>query len=284
MIEEVAPGVFAYAHEFVEGKNGVVIGARTGLAIDCGNFDADGEAMAAFLRAQGRTPDRLALTHGHGDHLLGGAAFREAEIYAHALTPGVIRRQLDGWARRWETTPEDAAARVIWPTVTFTEELRLDVGGKTVRMFPTPGHSEDGVGVLVEEHGILFAGDSVATGIAPAIGDGDSRVMEATLGRLAEMEFAVLVPGHGPLLRGAEAIREWLLWVQSYLAGVRQCVRAALDAGADAETAIDAAAFDAFIGERLPRDRHGMPRRHRLAVEKIVSEEIAAIAAREESR
>jgi cyclase len=273
MFEEIRPGIFSVDHRVVEGKNGVILGRRIALAIDGGNDPEEGEATAAFLRERGRSPDRLALTHGHGDHVLGAAALAGGEVFAHAATPAVIRRQLAGWAERWGISVEQAAARVVRPTVTFSQELRIDLGDRTLHLFPTPGHSEDSVSVLVEEEGVLFAGDTAVTGIVPAIGDGDGRQLEASLRMLAGLEIEILVPGHGPILRGRAIVREWLLWLGDYLAGVRAFARDRLARGDAPEAIADAAGFAAFIGDRLAADRHGMPRRHRATVVKIIEEE-----------
>jgi cyclase len=272
MFTEVAPGVFSAEHRTVEGKNGVVLGARGALAIDSGNDLDEGRALAGFIRAQGRRPDRLALTHGHGDHILGSGAFEEAEIFAHLLTPEVMRAQIPPTAARTGESTAAVAASLGWPSVTFTGELRLDLGGKRVRIFPTPGHSPDGVAIYLVEDRVLFAGDTVVTGIVPAIGDGHSGAMEASLRTLARLDIAVLVAGHGPVLYGGATIRDWLDWQAGYLAGVRRFVAAELDRGSDPAAVAGAADYDRFIGDRLPADRHGMVRRHRAAVAKIVAE------------
>src|SRR5829696_4319928 len=91
---EIAPGVFWVAQAVLEGKNGVVIGQRAALAIDSGNSPADGQAIVDLIRARGQRPDRLAFTHGHGDHVIGSSAFRGAEVFAHSRAPAVIRRHL----------------------------------------------------------------------------------------------------------------------------------------------------------------------------------------------
>jgi glyoxylase-like metal-dependent hydrolase (beta-lactamase superfamily II) len=274
MFTELAPGVFAVDHRVVEGKNGVIFGRRIALAIDTGIDPEEGQAVAEFIRSRGMTPDRLALTHGHGDHVLGGAALAGGEVFAHSAAPAVIGRHLPGWAERAGLAPEEMAARLPMPTVTFSEELRIDLGGRIARLFPAPGHSEDGICVLLEVERILFAGDSVVTGIVPAIGDGDSRTLEASLRRLAGMEIDVLVAGHGPILKGAERVRAWIEWLAQYLAGIRAAVQAELDQGCDPATVADRVEFRAFIGDRLPQDRHGMPRRHRDTVEKIIAEAV----------
>jgi hypothetical protein len=41
----------------------------------------------------------------------------------------------------------------------------------------------------------------------------------------------------------------------------------------DPEAAADAASYDELIGDRLPAERHGMPRRHRDTVLRITHEE-----------
>jgi glyoxylase-like metal-dependent hydrolase (beta-lactamase superfamily II) len=228
--------------------------------------------MAGFIQARGGKPNRLILTHGHGDHILGGAAFAGAEIFAHMKTPEVIQRQLAGWAGRSGESVEQVAARLIWPTVTFQEVLRLDLGNRQLYLFSSPGHSQDGVCIYLEAEHILFAGDTVSTGIVPAISDGNSLEMESSLGRLLEMEIDTLVPGHGPVLYGAEAIHDWLSWQINYLAGVRTLVQTGLHRGEDPETLADAVEYELFVGDRLPAEQHTMPKRHRLAVQKIILE------------
>jgi cyclase len=273
MFTEIAPNIFSVDHQVAEGKNGILFGARGALAIDAGNYPEEGQAVAAFIRERGAAPNRLALTHGHGDHILGGGAFRDAEIYAHAATPAVIRRQIPAWAERSGESAAQVEARLIWPTVTYTDELWISLGDRHVHFFPTPGHSEDGVCAYVLEDRVLFAGDTVVTGIVPAIGDGDSRQLEASLRRLAAMEIDVLVAGHGPVFHGRERIREWLHWLAAYLVGVRAAVQRSLDAGQQPEAVADAVTFERHIGDRLPVEKHGMPRRHRNTVMKIVEEE-----------
>lgn len=198
------------------------------------------------------------------------------EVFAHANTPAVIGRQIPAWAKRWEIDEAEAARRVLWPTVTFSDELSIDLGGKSVRLFPTPGHSADGVSALVLEDGVLIGGDAIVTGIVPAIGDGDSSELEASLRSLVSVEIEVLVPGHGPVIHGRDEARDWIQWEADYLAAVRERVREMLGEGRSPAAAVEAAGYDEFVGDRLPRDRHNMPKRHRNTVEKIAEEEEAS--------
>ena len=53
----------------------------------------------------------------------------------------------------------------------------------------------------------------------------------------------------------------------------RKAVRKALSRGVQAEEVAKQIGFDEFIGDRLSRDRNGMPQRHLNTVAKIVEEE-----------
>lgn len=184
-----------------------------------------------------------------------------------------MRRQVAAWARGWQVSEAEAAARVPWPTLTFVDELRVHLGGdRSLRLFRTPGHSADGVSILVEDCAVLVAGDCAATGIVPALGDGDGRTLEASLRLLEGMDIEVLVPGHGPVVRGAD-VGDWLRWGADYLRGVRERVREQLRAGVPIERVAAAVPYAEFVGQRLSRQRHGMPSRHDAAVAKIIEEE-----------
>ncbi|MDQ3701712.1 MAG: MBL fold metallo-hydrolase [Chloroflexota bacterium] len=266
MAEQVTRGVFTTGHRVVEGKNGIVVGTQRVLAIDSGTDTCEGQEMVDLVHGLGRAPSYLALTHGHGDHAYGAAAFRAAsvDVLSHASCSRVIERHLSLRLERSGRARAAVAPEIAWPTITFPDQLRLDLGGKHVRLFHTPGHSADSVCVYVEEDRVLFGGDTVVTAIVPAFGGGNSQQMEASLRRLAALEIKVLVPGHGPVIRGAPAAREWLEWMADYLSSLRRHVSASLAAGRDAAAIVEALDYDSFLG-----------RRHQGAARQLVREELA---------
>jgi cyclase len=276
MIYEIAQGVFNVKHRWIDGNNGIVFGKRRAVAIDASAYHDEGEAMAEFIRSQGYHPLWLALTHGHVDHIGGGLAFAQAEIFAHATTSTVIYNQLPGWAEKSGLSTEEEAAQTIWPTVTFDDKLQIDLGGRWLFLFATPGHSEDSICIYLPDERLLFTGDTVSTATVPAIADGDSRILERSLRELLNLNIEILVPGHGPLLTGERQIREWLHWMIGYITSLRQYVNESLDHGEDPDNIVSFASYERFVGQRLPVDQHHMPRRHQMTVAKIVEEEIAA--------
>lgn len=278
MFSEIAPDIFAVEHQVAEGKNGIIFGGRATLAIDAGTHLDEGQVMLDLIQARERTPDYLIFTHGHPDHVLGSGAFTGAKVIAHSLTPAEIRRLLPKWAEMYDTSVAQLEAQIAWPTLTFSDELRLDLGGRYVRLFPTPGHSQDGISVYVEEDRMLIAGDAVVTSIVPAIGDGDSRVLETTLHKLLAMDIEVLMPGHGQVVHGADKVQDALEWIINYLIAVRDSVQGALGRGLEPNAIADQVGYDQFIGDHLPKDKYKMPSRHRDTVNKIIKEEIEIVA------
>ena len=281
MPTEIAPGVYTLDHRVVEGKNAVLFGARGALAIDCGT-DPD-EGRASLNLAKGRRPESLwlAMTHCHGDHALGSAAFLEigCEVVAHDAFASNLQRHLARRASREDgASGDDMEGRLVWPTLTFSDELRLDLGGKTLRFLHTPGHSADSCCVFVEEEKILFGGDTVVTCIPPAFGDGDSRELEGSIGRLRELPVETLVPGHGPVLRGAEQIRGHLEWMVGYLRVTRAAVERTRREGREewVEAAIGEAPAERVYGAHMVMDRHRNDGRHRATVVKLIEELVAA--------
>jgi cyclase len=271
-VTEVLPGLYTSDHQVAEGKNAIILGERGALAVDVGTYPEEGQIMADFIRSQGYTPNRVILTHGHGDHVLGGAAFAGSEVYARIETPDVCRRFLRALAERQGAPVAPLLAQALWPTVMYSAELLIDLDDKRVRLFPTPGHSVDGISVYIEEQRALIAGDSVVTSIIPAIGDGDSRVLESTLRGLLTLQIDVLIPGHGAVVYGADAVRDTLNWLIGYLNRVRAAVRQ-LDSALNHEQVADQITYEHFVGDRLPADQYGMPTRHRNTVLKIIEEE-----------
>jgi glyoxylase-like metal-dependent hydrolase (beta-lactamase superfamily II) len=277
MIKEIADRIFSSDHAVADGKNAIIFGRRSALAIDCGTHQAEGDAMAAFIRDKGFGATRLVLTHCHTDHILGGKAFEHAEVIAHKNAPAVIQRHLGTFARVWKTTPDEVSRTILRPTILFSGELTIDLGDRTVRLLYTPGHSEDHISVYVDDQQLLIAGDAVVNGIIPAFSDGDSRILQSTIEGLLRYPIKGLLPGHGFFIDGEKNVQSTLHWITGYLTNVRAGVRAAQATGASRDAAIAAADFDRLVGDRLPVDK--MLQRHRNSVGKIFDEEAAALAA-----
>ena len=267
---QLAPGVFWLPQSMLGGKIGVVAGSRAALAIDSGNATADGAASAALIRSLGHSPTRLFLTHAHGDHVLGSPAFPDADLIAHAAFPATLRRHLLNMAKN-QNRP-NLAAELPPPTILFSHELTLDLGGQTVHLAHSPGHSPDSAYAFVLEDRILFTGDTAVTNLTPVANDGDTRLLESALRHLATLDAETLVPGHGPLVHGRENVRAALLWPADYLSSLRTHITSLLKEGTPPDSIVDKCPYDHFVADHFAPAGARPEKPHQLTAAKVLAE------------
>jgi glyoxylase-like metal-dependent hydrolase (beta-lactamase superfamily II) len=103
-------------------------------------------------------------------------------------------------------------------------ELTLRVGKKNLILSTTPGHSGDGISVLVEEDRILFAGDAFMP--LPYIVDGNVDEIMTSIKHIGRMGLENIVQGHGDVILRGEidaAVKENL----NYLTTIKRSVKSA---------------------------------------------------------
>lgn len=112
----------------------------------------------------------------------------------------------------------------VAPTLTFEDELTLHRDGRTLRFLHAPGHTRGDLVLFLPEAKVLVGGDLVDD--LPFGGHGSPAAWLATLRRLADLDFEVMVPGHGPLHRGKEHLRTLIRLVETIRAQVGVAVAA----------------------------------------------------------
>lgn len=151
----------------------LLIGKERALLIDCGYGYEDIHPIISSITDK---PVSLAVTHGDPDHALGAMHFDQVMI--HPLDYGkllfndnsdVKGKMLD---HRINKMPEvkniiDYDKYVIHSTVRdavpvfLSDGQMIDLGGKQIKVFHTPGHSYGHVMYLDMEKGRLFTGDQL---------------------------------------------------------------------------------------------------------------------------
>ncbi|MEX2283756.1 MAG: MBL fold metallo-hydrolase [Gemmatimonadota bacterium] len=126
-----------------------------------------------------------------------------------------------------------AAVRPTPPTVTLDHRLTLHRGSREIRLeFFGRGHTGGDIVVYLPKERVLITGDLLSAGL-PYMGDGYVPDWIETLQRLKELEFDVVLPGHGQAFRQKERID----FLQAYFADFWAQVTRLRTAGITAEDA-----------------------------------------------
>lgn len=185
------------------------------------------ERIEANIRSLGYTPEQithLLLTHGHADHA-GGAAHFSAQYPSLRVCAGRLTASFLGAgdehaialdaARSAGVYPPDYRLRPVAVAHALRDGERLQIGGCTVQVIETPGHSADSVcyRVAFADGAALFCGDTLfASGLVPLLNthDSDLAAYRRSLESLAAREVDGLYPGHGLFMvgGGSAAIRQ----------------------------------------------------------------------------
>jgi len=151
----------------------LVEGERDVAVIDAGMGFANFKELADSLSD---LDPIVLLTHAHWDHV--GDAWRYDRVLVHEseaddLRTGTTNKQLRHWLSERhlfgvdfppETDPETRDIPGVEPTGYLEEGDLIDLGGRTLEVIHTPGHSVGSVSLLDWENRVMFTGDAVYGG------------------------------------------------------------------------------------------------------------------------
>ena len=191
------------------------------------------KAMAdGFMQAMRQIRDipvhTIIYSHGHGGYNNAAWYFLEAaknngepapQIVAHENLPIRYHRYSDTWelqgylaAIQFRVPPGVMRKpEYTFPTVTFRDKLRLNIGNRKVDVIWAPSETDDSVAVWLPDEKLLYCGPSV---IASCINIGtplrtqrDDVRWVNTLERLAALQPEILIPSFGKVLKGKDEIQ-----------------------------------------------------------------------------
>lgn len=218
--------------DVVEFPYGVTMIAEPGHYEDVKSFLVEGDERAAVLDtgmgfgnfkalvdSLSTKPPVVLLSHAHFDHI--GDAWKYGDVWVHPAEADDLRA---GYPlermRRWfddefltgiplppEADPETAYIPGKEPEGLLNEGDVVDLGGRSLHVYHTPGHSPGGITLIDHANGLMFPGDAIYAGPMFAHNEyGDPEAYRVTLRRLAELADGVDVvyPSHNrvPLTPG----------------------------------------------------------------------------------
>jgi glyoxylase-like metal-dependent hydrolase (beta-lactamase superfamily II) len=235
VLRQVAEGVLIHESEFCQ-SNAVVVHGRAGvLLIDPGVLDSEMEALANDLSDSGLTVVAGFSTHPHWDHLLWHPGLGPAPRYGTARCAATVRHRLPdarAKARVAETLiPPDIAEQVPLDLLGLiaglpAETAQIPWDGPQVRLVEHQAHAPGHAALLIEERGVLVAGDMLSDVLIPILDLNDTadpiedylaalRLLEAVAG-----DVDVVVPGHGSI-GGADRVRARIDQDRAYVHALR---------------------------------------------------------------
>jgi glyoxylase-like metal-dependent hydrolase (beta-lactamase superfamily II) len=174
------------------------------------------DALPSLLeQARFPAPIGLLATHGDWDHLLGRLAFPAIALGCSELTavrlvdsPGEPQRNLRRFDEELLLTRQRPLA--LGDPQALPTPGRCELGEGELELYPTAGHTPDGMAVMIGWAGVLVAGDYLSSAELPTLHDGGNPAdYVETLERLRPLLERAhhVVPGHGPVLDSKRALR-----------------------------------------------------------------------------
>jgi glyoxylase-like metal-dependent hydrolase (beta-lactamase superfamily II) len=190
----VTSGTFSLdGGDFAVDNNIWVVGDEREVVV----IDAAHDHRPIVAAVGGRRVVAIIATHGHNDHI--NAAVDLADALGAPIWLNPADRML------WDVVHPDRA-----PDAPLVDDQRIEVGGTTLRVLATPGHSPGGVCLYDESDGVVFSGDTLFSGGPGATGRSFSdypTIVDSIRDRLLVLPAGTRVlTGHGEETTiGAEA-------------------------------------------------------------------------------
>ncbi|MBO1771083.1 MBL fold metallo-hydrolase [Agrococcus sp. TF02-05] len=232
-LEPIAEGVLVHESECIQSRATVVLGPSGALVVDPGITRAELAGIAAALRGLRQPVVAAFATHPDWDHVLWHAELGEAPRFGTAACAAATAELLarPGWQE--ELAP--------WLPPEFIDDIPMELLGlitpvpdasthvpwdsTAVRILEHRGHAAGHAALLVEERGVLVAGDMVSDILVPFLDLGASDPIGDYLAGLDVLEGVAaavnaFVPGHGSVGDGAE-LRARIALDRAYVTALR---------------------------------------------------------------
>ncbi len=226
--ERVSENVYWFQSDiYAQVTAGAITGPQWAVVIDTLALPEETLEMRSFIEEQLGVPVRYVInTHHHADHSWGNCFFPGATIISHKTCRDLMEQRgpasLESARKQNQIFKQ---VKLVYPQMIFESgTLSLRVGKKNLILMQTPGHSTDGISILVEEDRVLFAGDAFMP--IPCMIGGDIDELAESIKMIGGMGLENIVQGHGDIiLRGEieEAVKNNL----AYLTTLRKFIKTA---------------------------------------------------------
>jgi glyoxylase-like metal-dependent hydrolase (beta-lactamase superfamily II) len=236
MLTKVAQGVWVHQSELIQNNSIVVQGDAGVLLIDPGITETEMACLANDIRELNHPVVAGFSTHPDWDHVLWHSDFGEAPRYGTARGAAFMKNllsQADWKAQAAEGLPPEIADEVpldLFGRITALPDqtTHLPWDGPRVRIIEHSGHAQGHAALLIEDSGVLVAGDMLSDILMPfpnPVTDNPIHDYLAGLQLLEDVasEVQVVIPGHGSVGKGDE-VRARIALDRTYVQALRDGV------------------------------------------------------------
>jgi len=203
------PGIAFIQRDWLSANHVMFHDGNSAILIDSGygKFnDVTIEKVDAVLSGWGDASlDRIINTHIHSDHIGGNAALQRLYAGCSITVPVDEQTALVNWdaPEQMLSYADQEAERFAWDDVIEPGQT-VPLGGQSWRAIATPGHDMGSLVFYSPKLRILISADALwenSSGFVPpqAIDPKPLAAQRATFARLAELDVALVIPGHGPM-------------------------------------------------------------------------------------
>jgi cyclase len=179
-------GIASYA--VLDGEDAVVY--DTHVSID------HAEYIRSFLEERGVGRFTVVLSHWHLDHIAGTAAFEDCEIIASERTAELLTRFKPAIEAGSHEGPPGIDPLLL-PTSSFSDHLRLTIGGTRLELIHTNIHSDDATVIWLPERGLLLCGDTMEDTVTYVDEPDSLSTHRENLEALRQLGPERILPNHG---------------------------------------------------------------------------------------
>lgn len=218
---ELAQGIFAYPWTQMNANNcnTYLTSGPPPILIDPGHAQLYGHVEVG-LTEDGimEKPELVVVTHAHPDHLEAALALQGMGIKL-AMHP-IEAEYVNGPGRELA-----AMMGLSLPQVTadlFLEEGEFEAGGQKFEVHHTPGHSPGHICLYLPGQKALVSGDLIfAQGVGRVdFPGGDAEKLKESITRMSGLDIELLLPGHGPVIKGADQVAQNFKVIQEVYFGM----------------------------------------------------------------
>ncbi len=222
LVNDLGDGIFNITAPPMRFQQYLVLGEEKALLIDSG-FGMD--SLKKIVDGLTDLPIILVNTHGHPDHGGGNAEFGspylhpdDNELYAYKCSYEMRLEEAMHWG------VEGAADRLqkdLPAPIPMEDGHAFDLGGRTLTVFHTPGHSRGSVCIFDEATGTLFTGDNVQAMATALLEDCATNVSTylASMKKIALLPVKRICGGHMPPVLTPDYIGKKIECAKRVLAG-----------------------------------------------------------------